>query len=355
MRRAAMKTPRTRTSIRAVLVLGLGLAAACAPRDAAMRAAPDPAGRIQPVYVATTRPLDRIGPSFGEARSTGLNYFRADISVPPTHVPGKVEWPDETPDARTDFVVTDTAVYRDARAMARNLQRRTPGQETLVFIHGFNNTLSDAMYRLAQIRADFDDGEAALLFSWPSAGDPRGYVYDRDSVLFARDDLEHVLKTLTAAQGERLVLVGHSMGSHLVMEVMRQAALRGDRYLLNRINAVVLMSPDIDPDLFRRQAEAIGKLPQPFLIFTSREDRALGLAALLSGRKPRLGVVQTPDDVAGLDVQVVDFSELADGTGLNHSIPVTSPEAIALLKRLIGQSDAGEVLGRYMVLHRPVQ
>ena len=343
---------RTRRTIRAITLVLVTVAAGCAPRDAAMRAAPDPSGRIQPIYVATTRNTDQFGSTFGEARNDKPSYFRADISVPPSHEVGQIEWPDETPDARTDFVVTETNVYPDVRAMTRSLQRASTGQETLVFVHGFNNTLSDAMYRLAQIRADFEDGNAALLFSWPSAADPRGYVYDRDSVLFARDDLEQVLNALVATPGEQIVLLAHSMGAHLVMEVLRQAALRGNRRLLNRINAVVLMSPDIDPDLFRRQAAAIGDLPQPFLIFTSREDRALGFAALLSGRKPRLGVIQSASDVADLDVQVVDFSELSDGKGLNHTVPVTSPAAISLLKGLIAQGDVQRVFGRFVVLHR---
>lgn len=326
---------------------------ACSTRDTAMRAAPDPSATIQPVYVATTRALDRTGPVFGEARPTNMNYFRVDVSVPPTHETGQIEWPKDTPDARTDFVVTDTELYGGAREMARSVQRSTPGRETLVFIHGYNNTLSEGMYRLAQIRTDFNDSNPAVLFSWPSAGDPRGYIYDRDSVLFARDDLETLLHALTATPGEKVFLMAHSVGSHLTMEVLRQAALRGDRRLLNRINGVVLMSPDIDPDLFRRQAQAIGELPQPFVIFTSQQDRALGLSAFLTGRKPRLGVVNSPENVKGLDVKVVDFSEVSDGKGLNHAVPVTSPDAVPLLKGLIAQSrKAGHWMGDFIVLHR---
>ena len=342
------------TSFRRIaLALCVALTAGCTERDTAMRAPPHPSAHIQPIYVSTTRALDRTGPAFGEPRPTRLNHFRVDVSVPPTHEVGQIEWARGTPDARTDFVVTGTHIYRDAPEMARDVRRATPGRETLVFVHGYNNTLSEAMYRLAQIRSDFNDREPAVLFSWPSAGDPRGYVYDRDSVLFARDDLETLLRTLTAVPGEKVFLMAHSVGSHLTMEVLRQAALRGDRRLLNRIAGVVLMSPDIDPDLFRRQAQAIGTLPQPFVIFTSQQDRALGLSALLSGRKPRLGVVNSPENVKGLGVNVVDFSEVSDGKGLNHIVPVTSPDAVRLLKGLISQSERqGRWMGDFIVLHK---
>lgn len=338
--------------VRAAVLLCLSVVlAACAPRPAAQRAAPVPDARIEQVYVATQRPLDRTGPAFGASREKGVNYFRASVSIPPGHVPGKVEWPDGPPDAATDFVVTRTQVYSSPAPFIREVKSHRVANETLLFVHGYNNTLSDAMYRMAQIQADFDTGMPSVLFSWASAGDPRGYIYDRDSVLYARDDLETVLRQLTSDRGDRVLLLAHSMGAHLVMEVMRQAALRGDRRLLSRISGVVLMSPDLDPDLFRRQAEAIGDLPQPFLIFVSQQDRVLTLASFITGQKPRLGVIDGPGAVAGLPVKVIDFTALGDGEGLNHAVPATSPAAISVLRGMIGQAQSGRsAFGNYMVL-----
>src|SRR6056297_1259635 len=278
------------------------LLAACAPRVTAERAAPHPQAEIQPVFVATGRDFDRTGPIFGLERPEAMHYFRADISIPPTHETGRIEWPEGPPDAATDFVVTGTQVHNGPEALRRDMRARSEGRETLLFVHGYNNTLSEAMYRLAQIREDFNVPMPGLLFAWPSAGDPRGYIYDRDSVLYARDDLEALLRDLTAHPGDKVFLLAHSMGSQLTMEALRQIALRGDRQLLNRISGVVLMSPDIDPDLFDRQAEAIGKLPQPFMIFITKADRALTLSGFITGRKPRLGVIDDADKVQRGDV-----------------------------------------------------
>jgi esterase/lipase superfamily enzyme len=311
---------------------------ACAPRMTAERALPHPDARIQPIFVATERKLDKTGPFFGFQRPEGMNYFRADISVPPTHQTGVIEWPDGPPDAASDFVVTGTHVYDGPGQMLGDIRRTGPGRETLVFIHGYNNTLSESMYRLAQIQADFATGMPAVLFSWPSAGDPRGYIYDRDSVMFARDDLVALLDRLTARPGDKVFLLGHSMGSHLTMEALRQAKLSGNTRLLSRVSGVTLMSPDIDPDLFDRQAQVIGKLPQPFLIFISKQDRALSLAGFITGRKARLGVIDEAEKVTRPDVTVIDFTELADGNSLNHFVPVTSPEAIRVLNGIISQA-----------------
>lgn len=312
--------------------------AACAPRDTAMRAAPDPMATIQPVFVATGRDLDQTGPIFGLERREGLSYFRVDISVPPTHATGQIEWSEGPPDAATDFVVTGTQVYPGADRLLTEMRRESPGTETLVYIHGYNNTLSEAMYRLAQIKTDFDVNMPGLLFSWPSAGDARGYIYDRDSVLYARDDLVGLLRRLTARPGDKVFLLAHSMGSQLTMEALRQIALGGERALLDRISGVVLMSPDIDPDVFQRQAEAIGSLPQPFLIFITQVDRALSLSAFITGRKPRLGVIDSAAAVNRSDVQVIDFSALADGGAYNHYVPVTSPAAIEMLNGIIAHA-----------------
>ena len=342
------------TSLRLLCLAAILLVTACAPRVTAMRAAPDPAATIQPVFVATGRDLDQTGPIFGLERRRGVSFFRADVSIPPTHETGQIEWPEGAPDAATDFVVTGKEVFAGVDGMMKDMRRDGAGTETLVYVHGYNNTLSEAMYRLAQIQTDFDIDMPGVLFSWPSAGDARGYIYDRDSVLYARDDLENLVRRLTARPGDRVFLLAHSMGAQLTMEALRQIALGGNRSLLRQISGVVLMSPDIDPDVFRRQAEAIGTLPQPFLIFITKADRALTLSGLITGRKPRLGVIDAVEEVQRPDVTVIDFTALSDGEGFNHFTPVTSSAAINVLNGILGQaSRMGRGFLRDMTLTLP--
>ena len=171
-----------------------------------------------------------------------------------------------------------------------------------------------------------------ILFSWPSAGDPRGYIYDRDSVLFARDGFEQLIRDLRARGQRKIFIMAHSMGGYLTMEALRQMALKGDRQVMDAISAVVLMSPDIDPDVFRQQAETIGRLPQPFVIMTSRKDRVLSAAELLTGRKPRLGRIESAEAVAGLDVSVLDLTGFDDGSAGGHMVAASSASAIQLLR-----------------------
>lgn len=342
-----------RATLRHVIcVMAMGFMVACAPRPTAELAPPSPNAAEYPIFVATERPLDQAGPSFGEARNTGLSFFQAMVSVPPSHEVGQIEWPKDNrpPNAETDFVITDMQAYPDQRAFTQDVKRNRPGRETLLFVHGYNNTLSEATFRLAQMKADFEVANPTVLFSWASAGDPRGYVYDRDSMLFARNDLEMLIKQLAPSANDKVFVLAHSMGSHLVMESMRQAVIRGDRWMLDRISGVAMMSPDMDPDLFRRQAETIGRLPQPFLLFVSKEDKALGLASFISGSKPRLGVIDGPDAVEGLDVTVVDVTALGDDEGFNHAVAATSPFAIPVMRDFIQQISTGKPPSRQYVI-----
>jgi esterase/lipase superfamily enzyme len=94
---------------------------------------------------------------------------------------------------------------------------------------------------------------------------------------------------------------------------------------------VVLLSPDISPALFRAQAEAIGDLPDPFVIFTSQNDPALRLSARLTGVPRRLGNIRGVKEVAGLNVTVINLSSARDA-GSNHLAALTSPSVISFLK-----------------------
>ena len=122
------------------------------------------------------------------------------------------------------------------------------------------------------------------------------------------------------------------------MEVLRQLAITDRRDVLNDLRVVVLLAPDIDPDIFRTQARAIGKLPDPFIIMTNRDDRALRLSAFLNIGRQKVGDLSRAADVAGLNITLFDFTALADGSNLDHLVPMTSPAAIAVLRDLV-QSD----------------
>lgn len=322
---------------RAVLSMTLVLLFACAPRGA-LTLAPEAAqiGEVTPVFIGTTRALDNG--QFGSERSENVRFARYDISIPPRHKPGEINWPPRMgePDASRHFLTTKEVIYAEDAGFRSDLARdlAAHGGEAVIFVHGYNYNFSEGLYRVAQFSHDLDLPGSVVHYAWPSAANPLGYVYDRDSALFARDGLEALIDEVAKAGASRILLVAHSMGSGLAMEALRQTAIRGDQKTLDRLAGVILISPDIDVDLFRAQAHAMGKLPQPFVIFASDRDKVLGLSARLTGQTERLGSLSDISAVSDLEVTFLDVSEFSSGAG--HFTVGDSPALIKLLES-IGQ------------------
>ena len=319
-----------------VLCVATALIAGCGPRADLV---PDPeamaATKSVAVHVGTTRA--RIPDGLWSRSEPGpLNYAVVEVAVPPDRTPGIVTLPGARPDPQEDFLTRRVGTLRDRAAFRSAARRALSGargrQEVVVTVHGFNNRMGDGVFRTAQMAADFGIPGPVFHYAWPSRGAPLAYAADRDAVLVARDGMQEMLQDLAAAGARKIMIVAHSMGTQLTMEVLRQMALGGDRATLARVSGVVLMSPDIDPALFREQADDIGDLPDPFVIFTSRNDPALRLSARLNGHEDRLGTIRAIDEVAGLDVTVIDLTGAGDAAS-GHLAAATSPTMISFLRR----------------------
>lgn len=301
-------------------------------------------GDVQTVFVGTTRLIDPETMRYGTQRSEVMQFARYDVSIPPDREAGEIKFTRKggTPNPRTDFLTSAEVLhtsgpdFRDDIAKAA-LEGPRGGREVTIFIHGFNTNFSEGLYRIAQLSHDLELPGATVHYSWPSAANPLGYVRDRDSALFARNGLEDLIREVAAAGADRILLVAHSLGGTLTMEAMRQIAIRGDRPLLSKIAGVMLISPDLDVDVFRSQAQTIGALPQPFLIFGSNRDRLLNMSAALTGEPERLGNLTDLSRVADLEVTYLDVTAIAGGAG--HFAVGNSPALISLLGR-IGEVDA---------------
>lgn len=327
--------------------LRLGLAAAlliagCAPRGVVtLMPGAETLAPARNVYVATTRVEDGAGSAaagFGVLRSGQTAFARYSVTVPPDRLAGQIAWPGrKPPDPRLHFLTSGEERFADAAAFRAGLagalaDRPRGGREAVIFVHGFNTTFAEGLYRTAQVGADLDLPGVLVHYAWPSRANPLAYAYDRDSALFARDGLQRLLRETAAAGAERVLIVAHSMGAGLAMEAMRELAIAGDTRTLDRIGGVMLISPDLDIDLFRAQAARIGDLPQPFVIFTSRRDRALALSARLTGEASRLGNLTDAAPLADLEVMLLDVSAYSSGIG--HFVPATSPALLRLMARV---------------------
>ena len=324
------------------LICAALLIAGCTPRGAiTLDANAGSIGSPEPMFVASSRMPDAEGPGFTRDAAQGLNFGRATVSVPPDRAPGTVTFPSGgRANPQTDFLTIDSARIANPAAFIRDINAalaRQPAdqREIMVFVHGFNTNFAEGLYRQAQMRHDFKSPGLSLNYSWPSAANVRAYATDREAVLQARDDLEQLIDILTRTNTSRIILTGHSMGAFLVMEAMRQKAIRDAPGAFRKLQTVVLIAPDIDIAVFRRQARALEGHGVSIYVFSSSRDRALRVSAALRGTGERLGSISDVAAISDLPVTVIDLSDVASGDdALGHFKVATSPVMIALIQGL---------------------
>jgi esterase/lipase superfamily enzyme len=278
------------------------------------------------ILVATTRARDsRPGTYFGGERSQSVNYATLTVAVPPTHVPGKIEWPSRAPgNAMTDFVVRDAA-YLDSekdfvKALNAQLAMRPPGRrKVLVFIHGYNTMFAEGLYRFTQIVDDADAPAVPVLFTWASRGHLTDYVYDSNSATAARDELEHTLRMVFASNANEVNILAHSMGNWVTVEALRQIKISANKPPVGKLGAVVLAAPDIDIDVFKAQMRRFGKPRKPFFIIVSRDDKALRFSDFIAGGKERLGAYTNDAELTALGAVVIDMTDVKATDRSNHA------------------------------------
>lgn len=326
---------------RVLRYLALTLAiAACEPRgNIAYDLAPDQPGTVETVFIGSTRAYERNEGGFGPRRDPNLRYAEFEVSIPPDHKAGEIEWPrGNKVDAATDFVTRRETIFPDAtdfRSSLRGALQKLPrkNREAVIFVHGYNNTFAEALYRVAQLKHDLDIPGIAVSYAWPSLAQPLGYAYDRDSVLFARDGMQDLMQQVAEAGAERIILVAHSMGTLLTMETLREIGLEGNNHLKDKIGGVVLISPDIDLEVFQTQVRDVGRLPQPFIVFTSKNDKILRLSARVSGDGVRLGELENVSLLKQYPITFIDVSAFYQG-GTGHFTVGNSPSLIKVLDKL---------------------
>lgn len=309
---------------------------------------------LTPILVATSRAPGENADFTGK-RNDALSFSSYSVSIPPNHKVGQIEWPRSNPDPKRHFAVASAKSFPSKQAFRQTLNKRinAPGaeapdgkREAALFVHGYNTDFSEGLYRAAQMKHDFELPFPLTLFSWPSAGQPELYMYDRDSVKASRDHLAEVIDVLAHSKSDQVTLVAHSLGTELLMETLRQMALSNNGYLPKKIGAVILISPDLDMDVFNSQLNAIKRLPKEFVIFVSEKDEALALSSFLTGDNGRLGNTIDETKIKRGGIMVIDVTEFDGGDNLNHMTAITSPSLVSLIKGMAHSGQRGMLAER---------
>ena len=253
-----------------------------------------------PILIATTRQraTEDAGQLFSGERADTMSYARIAVSIPPDDARkiGQIQWPTAPPgDPKRNFVTVSTE-YLDKRSFGNavtDVARTTGRNRAMIFVHGFNNRLDDAAYRLAQIVHDSKVLVIPVLFSWPSRGvvNLRAYESDRESARQAAEALQQLIDTVALNPSVReITILCHSMGCQPTLDALRSKSQAVGR-IGSKVKNVLLVAPDVDVDVFHEKMEQMGNPRPRFALFLSQDDHALKLSKSLWGGETRLGDV----------------------------------------------------------------
>ncbi|GLK68122.1 lipoprotein [Hansschlegelia plantiphila] len=331
--------------------------AACAGRPEGVlvpQAASAPgASRVDLLVVTTRKRTPQPGVLFSGERAAKISWTDIAVSIPPDSARkiGEVQWPKRLPaNPATEFTTLSTR-ETDAGGARAWFRREAHGKKhVLLFVHGFNNTYDDAVYRFAQIVHDSGTDAVPILFTWPSRASVFAYNYDRESTNYSRDALEETLQALAhAPEIQDVSVLAHSMGSFLALESLRQMAIRDGR-IAPKIRNVILAAPDVDVDVFKQQLGEMGPANERprFTIFVSRDDRALRLSSRIAGEVPRLGAIDPKaepykTEFSTAKIDALDLTDLRADDALAHGKFAASPEVVrAIGGRLIAGQEISQ-------------
>jgi esterase/lipase superfamily enzyme len=230
----------------------------------------------------------------------------------------------------------------------------TDVSEGLLYIHGIDHSLDDAIKRFGQFLAlgSFPAHIKPFLFNWPGSSHPIFYwsaqraAYDTDT----HKDLRTFIQSLHIAGIRTLHVMCHSMGTRFFLKAfenlkdlftthratnltpsnsfldLREAAMRktlsstmlGSSYDSNAeqrtisISNLILLNPDYEVELFRKDYAQLIKYCSNITVYADHRDQALRLSKRLNGGLSLGSHIAALLDAEGnrLDVDIIDASDL---------------------------------------------
>ncbi|MEX0977811.1 MAG: alpha/beta hydrolase [Pirellulales bacterium] len=306
-------------------------------------------------YVRSQLRDEMTGELYG-ARPTDISYGACQVSVPKpeNRQPGELNrpvsvWIFEAPEnPEKHFMLKKVTEHPDKAAFYASLGRQLNKSEeraALLFIHGYNVSFEDAIFRTAQLAVDLKFPGAPITFSWPSYADPVKYPFDEQNAEVSIPAFREFLEDLATKSGaKRIHIIAHSMGNRVLagaMEAMDSKARERNKEIFRE---VILAAPDIDSRVFKSQVlPHIVANTRHCTLYASSRDRALLISRYFHNYQ-RLGETQ-PDLIVADGMDTIDAS-LVDTSLLGHSYIGDVQSIVTDLHLLVvGGKQAAERLG----------
>lgn len=301
----------------------------------------------------TTGSISAISPP-GPGRGDNLILGRARITIPKVaREKGEIKRPwqitflhytlyRQSEDPRKHFTLGKLERMDEADFISsanRHLSRAQRFKdEAFVFVHGFNISFEDALYRTAQLAYDLEFDGVPYLYSWPSKAEKSGYLYDRDSADRARHYFLKFLELVaTKTKAKRIHIIAHSLGARLMIEALDQESQVPGRIKKLKLGEIILAAPDIDRDVFKDIASVITHSGTGTTLYAADNDRPLQISRLLARGKPRAGEVTKKGPMIIKNLDTIDVSDAGTSSllSLHHNTYADNARLLSDIRLLL--------------------
>ena len=245
-----------------------------------------------------------------------VTFGTAHVSIPSAHSEGVIERPSiwklefrENADKHMLIRGVEVCSVDEWRSSMAN-----SSENAVLFIHGFNVDFDEALLRTAQLAYDLKFPGIPLCFSWPAKKGLSNYMANAENVEWAVPHLREFLFTVAAVSSvKKIHVIAHSMGSRLLMNVLRDLSSVANE---SKINQIVFAAPDIFKESFKQMAGCLDHFDQATL-YASSADWALKASKQINNH-PRAGDADPPLVIS--HVHTVDVTAVGEQIfGLGHS------------------------------------
>ena len=166
-------------------------------------------------------------------------------------------------------------------------------EDTLLYIHGFNNSVEECLLRAAQISCDIGFGGRLAVYSWPSLESPLRYFQDKDQIDVAmRRFLEFLV--LLCQSARKVHIIAHSAANLLFT---RSALAAGSilSQFKGKIGQLICAHADVKVEFFQevfRDSEVvpgIESIVDNVTVYYHPRDKALWWADAIFGTGDKIG------------------------------------------------------------------
>ena len=308
---------------------------------------------VVPVFYGTDRAAEpnpkRV--AYNSERGHRLELGRALVTVPKVHEIPQIERPwsikipyfdvtiyEEEEDPKKHFTMPEIQKLTKEEFLKLVRERLAASarfkDHAIVFVHGYNTSFDNAVYRTAQISYDLKFDGAAFLYSWPSGGAVASYTYDRESATAAQPYMREFLDLVVKESGAKSIsIIAHSMGNQPLLEVLKDMRTATSDGVV--ISQIILAAPDVDADTFANLAKRISGLANGITLYAAANDRALTISRNF-WQNPRAGDVPASGPVIVPGIDTIDMTGAStDVFALNHSGYAQNTEVLEDIGRLI--------------------